>query len=84
MFQRALVVKVLEGVVTFAVRTDDGRVDEFKFSVDRFRSILENVKVEGDSTHIYIPIVIGYHTAIFAVYTPDFSVMVSEFDAQVK
>ena len=83
MFQRALVVKVVDGIVTFAIRTDDGRVDEFKFLVARFREILIGVKEEGNCTHIYLPIVLNY-TVVFAVYTPEFRVMVSEFEAQAK
>lgn len=82
MFPRALVVKVVNGVVTFAVRTDDNRVDEFWYFVDAFRDVLKACKVDGNNVHMYLPVTATYKI-VFSVDKPTFDVMVAEFEAQV-
>ena len=82
MFHKALVVKVVGDLVTFSVRTDDSRVDVYTFHIDAFRDVIANVKVEGRAVHVYVP-ASSNHTTVHSVFTPDFDVMVAEFNALV-
>jgi hypothetical protein len=83
MFHLVLVVTVVGDVVTFAVRTEAARVDEYTFSVEEFREVIANAAVKPNKTmHIYIR-VSENKREIYAVSTADFGVMVAQFEAQV-
>jgi len=84
MFPLTLVVRVVDGVVTFSVRTGDERVDEYTFEMLEFRELLAAAGHKPHNmVHVYVQAT-PTKREIYAVPEPVFSVMVAEFEAQLK
>ena len=82
MFPTALVVTVVDELVTLAVRTDDARVDVFDFTTESFPEFLAFVRLTGNEARIHFRITDTY-SVVFSVDRPTFATMVAQYNAQV-